>query len=126
MSHLSLVDAQQSEVESYLQKVIRSGIENSVSSTNAKNEQMNNVENGNVETRSPRKEVASIALISSSLYDDSLCQSILQTIGCYMSLISSLAVIIHCAEETHQTNMSMFAYFIAAFFIDTLQVTSGL
>jgi len=59
MSHLTLIDAQHSEVESYLQKVIRSGIENSVSSTNAKNEQMNNVENGNVETRSPRKEVLS-------------------------------------------------------------------
>jgi len=59
MSHLTLIDAQHSEVESYLQKVIRSGIENSVTSTNAKNEQMNNVENGNVETRSPRKEVSS-------------------------------------------------------------------
>ena len=59
MSHLTLIEAQHSEVESYLQKVIRSGIENSVSSTNAKNEQMNNVENGNVETRSPRKEVSS-------------------------------------------------------------------
>ena len=58
MSHLSQIDSKDSEVEQYLQKVLRNGLDNNAINANTRNEQVNGTPDHGVELRTPRTGVS--------------------------------------------------------------------
>ncbi len=58
MSHLSQIDSKDSEVEQYLQKVLRNGLDNNAINANTRNE-VNGTPDHGVELRTPRTAVSS-------------------------------------------------------------------
>ncbi len=64
MSHLTLIDSQDSEVEQYLQKVLHNGVNGNAMNDNNRNEHMNGTPDGEVQLRTPRNSVSAKFKIS--------------------------------------------------------------